>query len=52
MPSKDTKRGGFSDGGRITNSGAQRVQAPIATNGKKGTAQIKTGNDLRTGNGK
>ena len=52
MPSKDTKRGGFSYIGRISNSGAQRVQAPIATNGKKGTTHIKTGNDLRTGNGK
>ena len=38
--------------GRISNSGAQRVEAPITPNGKKGTAQIKTGNDLRTGNGR
>ncbi len=52
MPSKDNKRGGFGYIGRISNSGAQRIEAPITPNGKKGTAQIKTGNDLRTGNGK
>lgn len=52
MASKDNKRGGYGYTGRISNSGAQRVEAPITPNGKKGTAQIKTGNDLRTGNGK
>lgn len=48
----DAARGGYGYTGRITNSGAQRVEAPITPNGKKGTAQIKTGNDLRTGNGR
>lgn len=52
MANKDSKRGGCGYTGRISNSGAQRVEAPITPNGKKGTAQIKTGNDLRTGNGK
>ena len=31
--------------GRISNDGAQRVEAPIDPNGKRG-------NDLRTGNGR
>ncbi len=35
--------------GRIQNSGGQKVQAPLANNGKKGNSTVKTGNDLRTG---
>ena len=38
--------------GRISNSGAQVVQAPNAKQGKKGTGKVKTGTDLRTGRGK
>ena len=34
--------------GRISNSGAQRVEAPIRPDSKKGTATVKTGGDLRT----
>ena len=42
------KRGGFGYVGRIKNSGAQVVQAPIQTTvSKKGT--VKTGYDLRIG---
>lgn len=37
--------------GRISNTGAQRVEAPIDPNGKRGKEIIKRGNDLRTGNG-
>lgn len=37
---------------RISNTGAQRVEAPIDPNGKRGKEIIKRGNDLRTGNGK
>lgn len=35
--------------GRISNSGAQKVQAPVAPGGKKGNSTVKTGNDLRQG---
>lgn len=35
--------------GRIQNTGAQKVQAPISVGGKKGTSKVTTGNDLRTG---
>lgn len=35
--------------GRIQNSGAQKVQAPVTPGGKKGTSTVKTGTDLRTG---
>lgn len=35
--------------GRIQNSGSQKVQAPLAGNGKKGNGTVKTGSDLRTG---
>lgn len=35
--------------GRIQNSGAQKVKAPLATETKKGNATVKTGTDLRTG---
>ena len=35
--------------GKIGNTGAQVIKAPVATNNKKGTATVKTGNDLRTG---
>ncbi len=50
MPSKDNgkRRGGFGYIGRISNSGAQRVEAPIRPDSKKGTATVKTGGDLRT----
>ena len=36
--------------GKIQNSGAQKVNAPLANTGKKGTSTVKTGSDLRTGN--
>jgi len=36
--------------GKIQNSGAQKVNAPFANTGKKGTSTVKTGSDLRTGN--
>lgn len=49
MPSKDNGRKGFGYIGRITNAGAQRVEAPVNPGNKKGKAVIKTGNDLRTG---
>lgn len=35
--------------GKIQNSGAQKVQAPLANQGKKGNATVKKGEDLRTG---
>lgn len=35
--------------GKISNSGAQKVQAPFQ-NAKKGNGTVKTGNDLRSGN--
>ena len=35
--------------GKIQNSGAQKVQAPLANQSKKGTATGKKGDDLRTG---
>ncbi len=38
--------------GRISNDGAQRVEAPIDPNGKRGKEIVKRGNDLRTGNGR
>lgn len=34
--------------GRIGNTGAQRVEAPIANNANKGKTIVKTGDDLRT----
>lgn len=34
--------------GRIQNAGAQKVTAPFAGGNKKGTATVKTGEDLRT----
>ena len=42
------RKRGFGYIGHISNSGAQRVVAPIASDGKKGTSTVKTGNDLRT----
>ena len=51
MPRKQQsgdKRRGFGYIGRISNSGSQRVEAPISQNIKKGTSQVKTGSDLRT----
>lgn len=36
--------------GKIQNTGAQKVNAPFANTGKKGTSTVKTGSDLRTGN--
>lgn len=41
------KKGGYI--GKITNAGAQKVQAPISNSGKKGNATVKKGEDLRTG---
>lgn len=35
--------------GKVKNAGAQKVQAPFANKGKKGSTVVKTGNDLRTG---
>ena len=35
--------------GKISNAGAQKVQAPHAPSGKKGTATVKKGTDLRSG---
>lgn len=35
--------------GSIKNSGAQKVQAPLANQSKKGTANVKKGEDLRGG---
>lgn len=43
----DNKKCGYA--GNIQNSGAQKVQAPIANQSKKGNATVKKGNDLRTG---
>ena len=34
------------------NGRAQRVEAPIDPNGKRGKEIVKRGNDLRTGNGR
>lgn len=41
------KRIGYA--GSISNAGAQKVEAPFKSNGKKGNSTVKTGNDLRTG---
>ncbi len=50
---RDTgKSGGRGYIGRISNNGAQRVEAPISTNSKRGNEVVKTGKDLRTGNGR
>lgn len=38
--------------GKIQNSGAQKVQAPLASQSKKGTSTVKKGEDLRGGKGK
>jgi hypothetical protein len=35
--------------GKIKNSGAQTVKAPVKPDGKRGKASVKTGTDLRTG---
>lgn len=35
--------------GKIQNTGAQVIKAPVAANGKKGNATVKKGEDLRTG---
>lgn len=35
--------------GNIKNAGAQKVQAPMAADAKKGTSTVKTGTDLRAG---
>lgn len=35
--------------GKIQNAGAQKVNAPYSSGGKKGQSTVKTGNDLRTG---
>lgn len=35
--------------GKISNAGAQIVQAPIKPSGGKKGGKVKTGNDLRTG---
>ena len=35
--------------GRISNSGAQRVEAPVNAGSKSGKVVVKTGNDLRNG---
>ena len=43
----DKKKSGYA--GRIQNSGAQKVQAPLANESKKGNATVKKGSDLRTG---
>lgn len=38
--------------GSIRNTGAQKVRAPLATGGRKGSGTVKTGSDLRNGKGK
>ena len=43
----ESKRPGYA--GRISNSGAQKVEAPFQ-NTKKGTGTVKKGTDLRSGN--
>lgn len=35
--------------GKIANTGAQVVKAPMAVDNKKGKSTVKTGTDLRTG---
>lgn len=35
--------------GKVSNSGAQRVQAPNASGGKPKGGKVMQGNDLRTG---
>lgn len=35
--------------GKISNTGAQKVQAPVSTGSKKGNGTVKTGTDLRGG---
>lgn len=35
--------------GKIKNSGAQKVEAPVKADGKRGKATVKHGNDLRGG---
>ena len=35
--------------GNISNSGAQKVKAPLPAGGKKGNSTAKTGTDLRCG---
>ena len=41
------KKNGYA--GKISNSGAQKVTAPLQTNANKGKAVVKTGTDLRSG---
>ena len=47
---KNDGRPGYA--GKIQNAGAQKVQAPFSTSGKKGKSTIKSGNDLRSSGGK
>jgi len=35
--------------GKVTNAGAQKIDAPVAAQGKKGKTTVVTGRDLRTG---
>lgn len=46
------RRGGWGYIGRITNAGAQHVEAPIDPGNKKGKEIVITGQDLRTGTGR
>lgn len=43
-----SKSGGCGYAGRISNAGAQRVEAPFAAKAKQ-TGRVKRGDDLRTG---
>lgn len=49
MAEKKFGKGFCGYAGSIKNSGAQKVQAPMADKSKKGTASVKTGDDLRNG---
>ena len=46
---KDNGRRGFGYVGRIQNSGAQRVEAPVSPGSAKTKPTVKTGDDLRAG---
>ena len=37
--------------GQVQHAGAQKVNAPYSSGGKKGQSTVKTGGDLRTGKG-
>ncbi|WP_299965916.1 hypothetical protein [uncultured Oscillibacter sp.] len=37
--------------GKVQHAGAQKVNAPYSSGGKKGQSTVKTGGDLRTGKG-